>query len=440
MTPDPRDELAEAVQYGRMTPNEAEAKLKELGLPPLAPQPDPINFRPMAEVWWTLPMAVAWIAWRTSADVREAWDAFRREQSYWKHERWRVGYDGPIYEGWELKTRPPASLLELALAEKRRGCEGALPKDALSVADARKLLWQALGQKALEATGLRTEDGSRVPIPDYEWHDLAGIEERGRDVVRHRERHGYSKRGYDEVAFKRRDVVMIWQPSRIEARGISLPATVSPHGPGYMPLYCAAQWIATRGGTFSFEPNYQPIWEAAYSELLDRIASNDVAVTATLNGRSEKLDGYVFAGIRVSYPFSDVAFEFVLSDEMYLLSFPYLDDEHWRGGFDDRLDGRSGPHCTRIMVAKPDIARWWTFDNEIVEASGAPGRPSSMQLVRAEFEARWKRGEVEKAAGAEAAALSTWLAKTHPKAPRLTPKTIRNKLGPEHLRRWHARK
>ena len=60
---DPRDELAEAVQYGRMRPEAAEAKLQELGLPPLAPQPDPLNFNPMEEVWWTLPMTVAWIAW-----------------------------------------------------------------------------------------------------------------------------------------------------------------------------------------------------------------------------------------------------------------------------------------------------------------------------------------------------------------------------------------
>lgn len=39
MSPDPRDEIAEAVHYGCMTPNEAEAKLKDLGLPPLPPQP-----------------------------------------------------------------------------------------------------------------------------------------------------------------------------------------------------------------------------------------------------------------------------------------------------------------------------------------------------------------------------------------------------------------
>src|SRR5262249_26229197 len=71
MQTDPRDELAEAVQYGRISPQEADDKLKLLGLPPLAPQPNPADYDPMREVWWTLPMTVAWIAWRTSADVRD---------------------------------------------------------------------------------------------------------------------------------------------------------------------------------------------------------------------------------------------------------------------------------------------------------------------------------------------------------------------------------
>ena len=31
-------------------------------------------------------------------------------------------------------------------------------------------------------------------------------------------------------------------------QGTELPALVEPEGPGYMPLYFAAQWIATRGG------------------------------------------------------------------------------------------------------------------------------------------------------------------------------------------------
>src|SRR5262245_17279853 len=119
MSTDPRDEIAEAVQYGRMTPEEAEAKLKELGLPALAPQPDPVNFYPMREVWWTLPMTVAWIAWRNSAEVRGAWDKFRREGSVWIWQRCQIGFDGPVYEGWMNKPLQPASLSLLRFTETR---------------------------------------------------------------------------------------------------------------------------------------------------------------------------------------------------------------------------------------------------------------------------------------------------------------------------------
>jgi hypothetical protein len=241
MTTDLRDELAEAVQYGRISPDDAEAKLKGIGFAPLAPQPDPADYDPMCEVWWTLPMTVAWIAWRTSADVREAWDDFRREGSIWLYEKWRVGLEGPTYQGWNLKPKTPASIALLKLQEIGRRRDGALPNGALSIADAETSLWQALGAGALQATGISTAGGPRVTIPDHEWCDLAAIEEKERDVVRYRERHGYSRNGYDDVALKRHDIIGIWSPSQIEQCGLSLPPTMSPRGVGYMPLYCAAQ-------------------------------------------------------------------------------------------------------------------------------------------------------------------------------------------------------
>jgi hypothetical protein len=117
MPPDPRDQIADAVQYGRMTPDEAEAKLKELGLPPLAPQPDPSDFDPMAEAFWTLPMVVAWIAWRSTSYVTQAWDEYRRQASYWEHKPWRHGVDGPVHRGWFPRPAAPGSLSILLLKE-----------------------------------------------------------------------------------------------------------------------------------------------------------------------------------------------------------------------------------------------------------------------------------------------------------------------------------
>ena len=73
MPPDLRDELFEAVRYGRMTPDEAEAEVMRLGIGSLAPQPNSADLNPMGEVWWTLAMAVAWIAWRSHEEVLNVW-------------------------------------------------------------------------------------------------------------------------------------------------------------------------------------------------------------------------------------------------------------------------------------------------------------------------------------------------------------------------------
>jgi hypothetical protein len=153
MGTDLRDELVDALQHGRTTPNEAEARLKDLGLAPLAPEPDPTDYDPMYEVWWTLPMAVAWIAWRTSTVVARASDAFRTQVFHWQQKRWQVGMDGPVYEGFFLQAGVPANLVYLAVAEASHKTQGTLPKGAMSIQLAKELLWNALGQNALQATG-----------------------------------------------------------------------------------------------------------------------------------------------------------------------------------------------------------------------------------------------------------------------------------------------
>jgi hypothetical protein len=114
----PRDEMADALKYGQLKPEEAEARLLELGLPTLAPQPDPANFNPMGETWWTLPMALAWIAWRSPREVLEAWDPYRTECWDWHFREWRVGPDGPVHAGYFSEQREPATMMLLILREK----------------------------------------------------------------------------------------------------------------------------------------------------------------------------------------------------------------------------------------------------------------------------------------------------------------------------------
>jgi len=182
----PRDELFDAVHYGRMTPEEAEAAAKRLGCAALAQNPDPSLFNPMGETWWTLPMAVAWIARRTHADVLDVWDRYRLECSDWHFREWRLGCDGPVHNGHFLESRKAATIWTLDISEIYCSAHGATPVGAISVRDAKAKLWKALGENALRATGINTESRQRVEIADYEWRDLEDIEENGHDVVRAR--------------------------------------------------------------------------------------------------------------------------------------------------------------------------------------------------------------------------------------------------------------
>jgi hypothetical protein len=225
------------------------------------------------------------------------------------------------------------------------------------------------------------------------------------------------------------------------AKPPKLPELMKPDGAGYMPLYCAAQWIAERGGTLVINPLDEAIWREAFKDLLDRIASGDVKVVGERpDGVSEEISGAHFASCAVDYPFSDRRLlnfnDRVLGNEFCLVSRPYLDDEHWRrGGYDDRLENRQGVRWRRLQVLKADVARSWPFADVTPLVTGAPGRPTSMHLVELEYRDRWQRGEAETGIDAEAEALAEWLRTEHPDAPQLTPKTIANRLRHEHRRR-----
>ena len=380
-------------------------------------------------------MTVAWILWRSHEQVLEVWDPYRTQCYDWHLRNWHVGFDGPLHKGYFLEPYPPATLSGVAIARAIDLKNGSLPVGALSLKDAKLRLWKVLADNVIQATGLHTDSRQRVVIPDHEWRDLKDFEERGRDVVRMLDGRLVSNRGYDDLAFRRQNIMAIWHPSRIEERGLRLPKTMSPEGPGYMPLYCAAQWIATQGGSVTFEPTSVPTWEVAYSELLARISSNEVTVTGMRDGAMEKLEGHLFAFLPVSYPFVDTPFELIDAYELYLLSYAYVDQEHWRNGFDDSLEDRVGKRWSKLLVLKSDIARCWPFPAVLLKPethSGGPGRPSAMHLIEAEYDARRERGEISGRIGAIAADLAEWARRAHPKLRTPGAGAIENTLRDRH--------
>jgi hypothetical protein len=101
----------EDVQNDSMSPEAAEEEAARLGLPPLAPVPDPASYNPMCETGWTLVMAIAWILWRSPRKVCEFWDTYRRECWDWQLPRRAAG--SPVQ--CILKQREPATLSRLIL-------------------------------------------------------------------------------------------------------------------------------------------------------------------------------------------------------------------------------------------------------------------------------------------------------------------------------------
>jgi hypothetical protein len=435
-----RDDLIDDVQNDRMSPEAAEEEAARLGLPPLAPVPDPASYNPMGETWWTLVMAIAWIAWRSPRKVCEFWDTYRRECWDW-HSGVRQGPGTPVQGRWFLKQREPATLSRLILEAKYDKANGLL---RISVEDVKAKLWKVLSDNVMQATGMERPNGEEpVLIPDHEWCDLAPFQRKGRTVLLVRKGQSVSgASGYNDVMVRRQSVMALWPLDRRDCDKL-LPPTMSPDGPGYMPLYCAAQWIATRGGNFTFDPHHTPNWHAPYADLLARIAPGEVTVTGVQDGIGGKLDPHLFASVRAAYPFSYEPLDLILSEDLYLASCAYINEEHWRAGSDDNLQNRRGVKVARIQVLKTDVVRWWPFGpveaaaetSAVAPTSGAPGRPSSMHLVEDEHRARWEHGDALPGVAKEARALHDWFRKAHPDEKPPTARTIENRIRAEHRRR-----
>lgn len=64
--------------------------------------------------------------------------------------------------------------------------------------------------------------------------------------------------------------------------------------------------------------------------------------------------------------------------------------------------------------------------------TGAPGRPSNMHLIEAEFSRRRDTGSIENSLNREAAALAVWFKLAHPDKQSVSAKTIANRLRPQY--------
>lgn len=426
-----RNDLFERAKLGEITGEQADIEAMRLGLGSLSHYPSADEFRPEAEAQWPLPMAVAWIAYLDLEKVRE-WSApYRAACRDWHWQRWRVGFDGPIHEGWHLEQRSPPSLSLLGISVCLDQVDGTPPQR--TVGEARDALWIALRDDFFRASGISRESGKRVEVPPLDWHELVLVTGKSDiDEVRR----GSMGNGYSGILLPSAALQRLWR-KQVESP-LNLPPLMRPDGDGFMPLYCAAQWIATEGGTVDFSPEDPVRWQVAYDALLDAITADKVRVVGMRGGAREKIDGHVFAGIQVEYPFRNTDLGLRMGNEVYLRSYAYIDEQHWRNGFDDALVVRVEDKWAQLMVEKTSVRQLWPSEIEqhgVEEGTGAPGRPGkSTHLIEDELARRGRDGTIEASLRKQAEVLLDWLTETHPSRARPTVRTIENNIRDEYRR------
>ena len=222
-----REELLERVRAGDLAPDEADEKADELRLERLSRRFPTDEFHPNGLSRWTLPMVLAWITWRTYAEVRE-WDfnyvARCRELAPLSNRH----PNSEDVRGHDLCRRrvPNASMFERH-GDRRFGDWIANKKgepvvlSEMRAKHAKAELWRALEEGEIVAEGLQLSGGPRIEIPAREWVDLrvaVGVD--GQDTF-HFE-HEKQRPAYKDIRWPRAQVLERWPPhqrSDIDERG-----------------------------------------------------------------------------------------------------------------------------------------------------------------------------------------------------------------------------
>ena len=417
-----RDELIRQVEDGEITPKKADARAAKAGLPPFETTPSADRFDPMTLSTWTVPMALAWIIWRSPEMVRESWDDYLQECRQWIF----------ISGRYRLQPRNKASIAALGYDED---IEGAIKDNAGSarrlktVKEAKAELWRMLELGAVGATAVDIVTGNRIDISAAAWIGSRIIEFSTREELQLR--HPVAR--CDRVSLSAPNVRDIWLP-RLDLKGIE-PPLFPPEADAYTPLFCVAHWIATQGGMCvgALAPE---VWQDAYNQLLGEIVAGEHEVIGTRAGTPERIEPHVFAGCRVILPFAEIDDRLLQDNELVLVSHPFIDDERWRSGFDDSLRNRSGALWSRLSLRRSALpeppeptsgsAGRGSAKTPARYRTGAVGQPTSKHIVLRKLNERIARDEFCDKLIDEARVIAEWLRIAHPDAPQPTVGAIEN--------------
>ncbi len=199
---------------------------------------------------------------------------------------------------------------------------------------------------------------------------------------------------------------------------IETPTLVPPTGGGYMPLSAAAYWIATRGGSVTFDLNDPEAWRPAYEALRARLSSGDVRAMGMRGEERLEIPAVEFAGIRFVLPACLTEdFMVIFTAEFSLVCWPYNDEYRWLRGESDTIENCTIKRWSRVMVRNEDIEKFWPAEPRKPLTTGLPGRPTTRHVYEPEFERRIAAEEIEKSLAGEAHYLRGWVKTNHPEYP-----------------------
>lgn len=212
-----RERLIDAVQTGRMFRLQAEELATEKGLAPLAPPPNPEQFRVLDLPDWTFEMTLAWIIWRSSERLlhfyQPYYDALHQLRSPWEERHplnWagvRAAYLTDIEIAKTLDE--PEATTRLSFEEGIEELIGALETGRISA----------------EATYLPSMKPQLIPA--NEWKRLIGIvTDNGRTAFANSA--DGTKPVYGEVLIERAQVLAVW-PSEEAVDQSAVSSAVQPH-------------------------------------------------------------------------------------------------------------------------------------------------------------------------------------------------------------------
>lgn len=215
------DELTHAVcsihddvRNGRLPGAEAQARLALLRESNPNPEPDTAYWDPSTELYWSLPMLLAWMVWRSTQKVLDYSPEYRGQRLFWGKVKVpdNTNFQAPSFclDGL-VRTRSTDILKEL-----REAAHLSEERVHMSAYQAEKELKKALITGKPKATAVYED--RRTDIPPREFCDLYLTSARhhdGSDDVEVR----YGRLIYEGVRLPRSQVQMIWPVER--SRGAS---------------------------------------------------------------------------------------------------------------------------------------------------------------------------------------------------------------------------